>query len=136
VNVYRQKWIERADLRNNPDVMFLFGDNVERKGFGGQAAAMRGEPNALGVVTKWAPHNGSSAFFSDNRLFDIEPIIASDIAAAFMAVHDFGKMVVIPADGLGTGLSRLPEKAPRVDAILNEYIRQLVAGEEFERVSI
>lgn len=131
--IYRQKWIERADLKNNPDVVFLFGDNVERKGLGGQAKAMRGEPNALGVATKWAPHSGDSAFFSDDRIADIEPIFAADIAPAFQAIHEFDKLVVLPTDGLGTGLSELPQRAPQCNAILEEYLRQLVAGESFVR---
>jgi hypothetical protein len=50
-----QEWITRKDLRENPDKRYVFGDNVERRGYGGQAKEMRGEPNAIGVVTKWAP---------------------------------------------------------------------------------
>lgn len=135
MRVYTQKWIEREDLQNNPGCVYLFGDNVERRGFGGQAAAMRGEPNAIGIATKWAPHNGSSAFFSDDCLIDIERIMAADFNAAFVAMHEFDKMVVIPADGLGTGLSQLPHRAPQANSVLEEYLRQLRCEEEFVRVA-
>jgi redox-sensitive bicupin YhaK (pirin superfamily) len=30
--------------------LFVFGDNLRRTGFGGQAAEMRGEPNAVGIA--------------------------------------------------------------------------------------
>lgn len=50
--VLHQKFIFREDLQANPDVYYLFGDNVERRGLGGQAKEMRGEPNAIGVATK------------------------------------------------------------------------------------
>jgi len=37
-----QKWIERSDLQNNPEDVYIFGDNYARQGLGGQAKAMRG----------------------------------------------------------------------------------------------
>lgn len=45
----------------------LFGDNLERRGFGGQAASMRGEPNAIGIPTKKSPTYKDEAFFSDDE---------------------------------------------------------------------
>lgn len=39
--VERIKFITREYVRKNRDKLFLFGDNLERRGFGGQAAAMR-----------------------------------------------------------------------------------------------
>jgi hypothetical protein len=47
-----QKFIRRQDLRNNRDKFYVFGDNMQRIGYGGQARDMRGEPNAIGAVTK------------------------------------------------------------------------------------
>ncbi|SDK47143.1 hypothetical protein [Bradyrhizobium ottawaense] len=58
-----QNWITRNDLLDNRDKMYVFGDNVQRTGFAGQAKEMRGEPNAIGVVTKWAPSMQPTAFF-------------------------------------------------------------------------
>ena len=48
-------WITREHLRASPEARFVFGDNRERWGMGGQAGAMRGEPNAIGVATLYAP---------------------------------------------------------------------------------
>ena len=44
---------------------YVFGDNMERRGLGGQAGVMRGEPNAIGVPTKWSPSNRPDAYFTD-----------------------------------------------------------------------
>lgn len=127
MRIYRQKWIERDDLRNNPDAVYLFGDNVRRKGMGGQAAAMRGEPNAIGIATKWAPDNRETSFFSDDDLERISPIITEDFLKAFNA-RSRGLLIVIPADGLGTGLSQLPERAPTVNQLVVDFLDALVTG--------
>jgi hypothetical protein len=47
---------------------YVFGDNGRRIGFGGQAKEMRGQPNAIGVATKWEPSNRPNAFFSDTMV--------------------------------------------------------------------
>jgi hypothetical protein len=39
------------DLHRHPRSIFVFGDNVARRGLGGLAGVCRGKPNALGVVT-------------------------------------------------------------------------------------
>ena len=44
--------ITREFVRNHPDFIFVFGDNLAKKGLGGQAREMRGEPNAVGIATK------------------------------------------------------------------------------------
>ena len=64
--VFKQK-IVRSDLRNNPAKRFVFDDNVQRRGFAGQAKDMRGEKNAIGVVTKWAPSMDPKATVSECR---------------------------------------------------------------------
>ena len=58
-----QERITRADLRANPDTLYVFGDNMRRRGMGGQAAEMRGEPNAVGIPTKWRPSRTEWDFF-------------------------------------------------------------------------
>jgi len=127
MNTYTQKWIERVDLQNNPDVYFLFGDNTVRKGLGGQAGAMRGEPNAIGIATKLTPTSGSNSFFSDLELEHNCRIIAQDMRKAFQK-RDAGHMIVIPADGLGTGLSELPKRAPKTNEFLEWMLDLLRNG--------
>lgn len=62
------KWITRSFVREHPDHIFLFGDNLARRGFGGQAAQMRSELNAIKIPTKKLPSNTEEAFFTDAEL--------------------------------------------------------------------
>lgn len=123
--VFIQK-ISREDLVANPDALFLFGDNVERSGFGGQAKEMRGEPNAVGIRTKMAPHNAASAFFSEDpeAVAEQNEMIAEDFEPVFDHLEN-GGVVVVPADGLGTGLARLRDFAPSTLNFLAEQIARL-----------
>lgn len=119
--------ITRADLRANPTTLYVFGDNMARRGLGGQAREMRGEPNAVGVPTKWRPDMGVGAFFSDDdwtKFPEISALVASEFAR-MEARMSKGGSVAIPADGLGTGLAELPKRAPRIHAYIEERIRQL-----------
>lgn len=120
--VIRQKMIHREDLRANPDRLYVFGDNEQRRGMGGQAGAMRGEPNAVGVRTKRNPGMSPSDFWSD-RYYDLNcRLLRSDFKAIRSHLRK-GGTVVIPEDGLGTGLSELPTRAPQTYG----YLRQLIA---------
>lgn len=110
--VYQSR-IYRADLRANPMVSYVFGDNTLRQGMGGQAGEMRGEPNAIGIVTKWIPSNDEESFFSDKDYDEIVALIDDDYRMVSTR-HVRGEVVVIPLDGIGTGLSDLPARAPRI----------------------
>lgn len=88
-----------------------------RQGFGGQAAVMRGKPNALGIPTKWSPSNAPGAFFRDADL----PAVKSAIDEGFARIEEAlrsGLEVIWPRDGIGTGLAGLPKHAP----VIHEYI--------------
>jgi len=128
--IVRQSRIYRADLRANPGVLYVFGDNVTRRGLGGQAAEMRDEPNAVGVATKWSPGNHTLDYFDDFQFEKIANIIDADLER--VRVHlDAGYVVVVPLDGIGTGLSELPERAPRV----YEYIQALGLAPAQEKIA-
>lgn len=122
-----QTWISRGDLRANRGAIYLFGDNVMRKGLGGQAREMRGEPNAIGVVTKHAPGRTEQDYFDDKDFDYLTAMIAFDLRRAFGWTRR-GGLVVVPLDGLGTGLAELPQRAPRINVFLEEQIQHLVSG--------
>lgn len=121
--IYR-KWISRLDLRANPEILYVFGDNAARKGFGGQAEAMRGEPNAVGVVTKWRPAMTDDAFFNDEDYLEATHLILADLQPVYEHLCKEGT-VVWPQDGIGTGLSQLPQRAPRIWELLEQARREL-----------
>lgn len=120
-----QKFIKREDLRANPDVLYLFGDNCDRVGFGGQAAEMRGSPNAVGVRTKKHPSMEDSAFFTDDEFESNRTMLINDLTPVWKQLEDGGD-VVCPMDGLGTGLSALQAHAPKTADYLLARIRDLV----------
>lgn len=114
-----QKWITRADLRANPDKHYLFGDNAVRQGLGGQAKEMRGETNALGIATKWLPTMEEQAFFSDDNEH-CRQIILTDLSKVQSLLRQ-NRIVVVPAMGLGTGLSQLPTRAPQLALLIDRF---------------
>jgi len=122
VKITKQKFISRTDLKKNPDKVYLFGDNLKQTGFGGQAKQMRGEPNAVGIPTKKAPSNTEGSFFNDAEY--AENVKAID--TAFAKIPE-GKDVVIPEDGLGTGLASLKNKAPKTFEYLNSKLQELTS---------
>jgi hypothetical protein len=102
------RFIARKDLKANPNKVYLFGDNIQEKGYGGQAKEMRGEANAIGIPTKKAPNMRSDAFFTDSEFNENKKAIDK----AFNKIPA-GKEVVIPESGIGTGLADLKNKAPK-----------------------
>lgn len=114
--IYRQK------LRDNPNVLYVFGDNDIRKGLGGQAKEMRGEPNAIGISTKKLPNNEDNAFKTDEEFDENCRIINEDIGKVIKAMASGQyKSLVIPV--LGVGMAKLPEKAPKT----YEYLKNNLA---------
>ncbi|MDO8684511.1 MAG: hypothetical protein Q7N50_13645 [Armatimonadota bacterium] len=110
-----QKIIMRADLIANSDVLYIFGDNETRKGFGGQAKEMRGCPNAVGVRTKRAPLFAADAYWrdSDGKNEERKAMVDADLLPAVAKLKS-GGVVVIPSDGVGTGFARLAELSPEI----------------------
>ena len=111
----------RADLRANPDRLFAFGDNLERRGLGGQAREARGEANAVGIVTKRSPRMDPDAFLTDA---DLE-LMARLWRELFGRLNDHlfaGGVVVWPADGVGTGRAELRTRAPALWRELRLFI--------------
>lgn len=115
--IIKQKRIYREDLQANPRILYIFGDNLEREGFGGQAKEMRGEPNAFGIATKRAiTHGDDSDYFFDTDE-DALGIIYKEFENLYFHVDKVDieySAICIPLDGIGTGLARLQENAPKL----------------------
>lgn len=115
----------RAEIQAHPDRLYVFGDNVSTLGRGGQARECRGEPNAIGIPTKWHPMMDEQSFFTDDALSKVAPRIKAEFRT--LDAHlDAGKDVVWPADGIGTGLAQLQQRAPAIAAFI-ERCRQHLA---------
>lgn len=125
MKIEKMKWITREIVRANPYKVFLFGDNLQRFGLGGQAKQMRGEPNAVGVAVKRMPNVDTRSYFNDAELEDNCDIIANDILRAIDMAHALSGVIVIPVDGIGTGLAELDKRAPRTFDYLQTKLSEL-----------
>jgi hypothetical protein len=110
-------WYTRERRRAEPEARFVFGDNIARVGFGGQAAACRGEPNALGVATLYTP--GRYYRTDDPAALGA---VSGDLALVAKALTE-GRTVYAPLDGLGTGHALLPEHAPALHRLIIAFFR-------------
>ena len=119
--VIYQKRICRDDLRRNPNAVYLFGDNEARTGLGGQAREMRGEPNAFGIATKKSPYE----FWSDCEYFRNIQVINSDYSKIYLQKAP-NKILVVPSDGIGTGLAELKIRAPYTFDYLQDQMKNLI----------
>ena len=114
-------------LRARPTALFVFGDNIERRGNGGQAAQMHGEPNAIGIPTKWRPSMRDGAFFSDRDY----PKVHAEVLPIFRLLSDHlaeGGDIVWPEDGIGTGRAELATRAPKLAALFEALRTALMLG--------
>jgi predicted NAD-dependent protein-ADP-ribosyltransferase YbiA (DUF1768 family) len=130
--------VRRQMLKDAPDVLFVFGDNLRRVGMGGQAAEMRGEPNAVGIPTKIAPSMAPDAFFTDADLSKALDAFAE--AFARLEAHlRAGGTIVVPEAGIGTGRAQLEQRAPTIHAVLTramDALDRMAAGDPGARSAL
>jgi len=111
----------RPDIQSHRDWLFVFGDNLQGRGYGGQAKEARGEPNAVGIVTKRLPSMAEGAFLQDSDVLRVTPLWQQ--AFSKINLHLMGGGVVIwPSEGVGTGRAQLPARAPGLWQELNLFI--------------
>lgn len=124
--VIRQHRIFKEDIKANPNVLYIFGDNLERTGFGGQAKEMRGHQNSFGIATKrLASHVYPHSYFFDGKADVIESINEDSSLLRATIILAEPQAIIIPLDGIGTGLSKMPEYAPRALAYINDLLKEL-----------
>lgn len=117
-----RKWITRDQLQAEPHTLFIFGDNLLEKGLGGQAGAMRGEPNAYGVPTKRTPSMDPDAFFSDqpDEMYAVL-VKLKNISRVLEGNSMHWQKVVWPMDGIGSGLAKLVDYSPYIWVMIQQY---------------
>lgn len=140
----QKEWYSKEQCKLNPNKLYIFGDNTLRRGQGGQAQ-IRYCNNSFGIATKWnagydiqGNPTFDRQFFNDIDMFKIQEILNQDInnLKVYVRHSSIIDTVVFPYDGLGTGLSRLPQKAPNcyhylVQRIINEFN---VKGDNYARI--
>jgi hypothetical protein len=120
--IYKGYWT-RNYVKKTQNCLFIFGDNDCKMGKGGQAI-IRGLKNVKGIPTKKFPNNYYKSFYTDKEYDDncakIDIAINKIKKTFYSKKYDY---LVLPEDGFGTGLSRLPSKAP----LTYEYLKTAVA---------
>lgn len=115
-------WWTCTDCKTEPNALFIFGDNDIRKGCKGQAI-IRNCPNSQGIPTKKLPSFSNSAYYTDTDLESNKRKILIAIEILITRIdNEKYSVIYFPADGLGTGLSKLDQKAPETLKFLNDII--------------
>jgi len=113
-------FITRKFIQEHPTILFVFGDNDLRKGFGGMAREFRDEPNSIGIRTKKYPGLQDGDFYTDDDLVANKKKIDEDIQLISHSMGNF-RAIFIPV-GIGEGFARLEENAPQTYRYLKEQL--------------
>ena len=119
IEIFNGHWT-LDDVQDNPNKIFIYGDNDARTGKGGQAI-IRGLSNTMGIRTKKLPTTKKDAYYTDKELDQNKKKILEDVNQIKFELM-FGKTIVLSIGGYGTGLSKLKEKAPKTFEYLNKLL--------------
>ena len=124
MKIITQKVISLSDLQRNPATFYVFGDNLEAKGAGGQVKDIRGEPNAIGWITKKKATHKVGSYLTNK---DLEVFIQHQALTirTIETLLERGRVVVFPEDRLGSGLAKLEESSPHCWKHLNTGVDYL-----------
>lgn len=92
--------ITKKYLQDNPNHIFVFGDNTIRKGLGG-AAKLRNEPNSYGFTTKIYPDNKDISFYNPESYY---PIFMRELHKLMIEIRDNQNKTYLISK-LGAGLA-------------------------------
>jgi hypothetical protein len=110
IQVFKGFWgIE--DVAKNPQKIYVYGDNDQRSGLGGQAI-IRNEPNTIGIRTKKKPSTDKGAYYTDKEFESNKKKILEDINKILDELL-FGATIIFSEGGYGTDRAKLKEKAPK-----------------------
>lgn len=108
-------------VENNKDSLFVFGDNLDRVGKAGQAI-IRDNFNTIGISTKKHPNMDEESFYTDN--LECLKYLLDDLSKFVNTLNNSNyKKVILPEDGLGTGLAQLNKRAPKLFKFMNDTIK-------------
>ena len=124
VSCEKYEEVEPGDIYGHESILYLFGDNVVRKGSRGQDVIRHAE-NSIGIITKRSPSESEDAYLMDSDLDLTSQLILSDILKARELLqngtYDY---ISIPVGGLGTGAANLKERSPETFDFLSYAIYQ------------
>jgi hypothetical protein len=127
VELFKGFWT-REQVTTQPEKVFLFGDNTDDRLNtkyipSSTQAVIRDLPNAIGIDTKKNRGTNDNSYFTDADFLQFKQQIDNAIQQA----KNSNKVIVIPADGIGTGKAMLKEKAPKLFNYLQQELNKLQA---------
>ena len=102
--------------RKNPRKLYIFGDNIQKIGMGGQAI-IRKELNSFGISSKYSIMES----YDDKRFLENKRFIDQDVVELKILMDAYDK-VVFSQYGIGTGLASLQSLAPRTFLYLSQVL--------------
>lgn len=114
-------FITKKDIQEHPTWLYVFGDNLIKRGLGGQAKICRGEPNTLGIPTKRYPAWEEYAFFKPEDFEEVKEIIDQIIKG--IDRDKWERIIIFPC--IGEGRARLPYRAPEIYAYIKAQLKLL-----------
>lgn len=114
--------------RRYTKIIFVFGDNVQREGYGGQAI-IRDEPNSFGIRTKKAPTTKDWAYFTDDNLVEFSNLVKNDLK--HLKELQITNPIAFLSSGYGNGMAELPTRAPQCYDFLRHQINLFIGRKVF-----
>jgi hypothetical protein len=116
----------REEVASDKRKVYLFGDNTNDRLNThhiptSTQACIRGLDNAIGIDTKKNRQRLRSSYFTDNDFIAFK----NQVDAAIEQAKASGKVIVIPAKGIGTGKAMLQYKAPLLYGYLQMKLLEL-----------
>lgn len=111
-------------VTHHSNKLFIFGDNIRRRGIGGQAI-IRYYDNTFGFITKIDPNNFEESFITDANYEAYKKYVDKTIEYLkyMLEINIHYEYLVFPYTGLGNGLAKMPEKAPKCFEYLKEQLK-------------
>lgn len=119
------KTILRHEVMANPQFIYVYGDNLQRTGWGGMAGQMRGLPNTIGVATKRKPDNNESSFYTDQDFAAIGRMIYNDVLNVKKKYESGNYIKIVIPTGIGSGRAKMPTKCPKLYRWLIDCLNRL-----------
>ena len=114
-------YITKNEIQQSYYTIYVFGDNLERKGLGGQASIARPFVTcgkAIGIPTKRKPTMEPDAFFSDKN-DEIEAVNQSFLEIESKQNQGY-HIIFFP--NIGAGLAELSRRSPKIHALIQQFI--------------
>jgi len=112
------KYYHPTDCTMQSNKLFIFGDNTEKVGRGGQAC-IRPCSNTIGIATKLS----CGEFMNDDNFITNKMWIDNDIVNILKKSNFPGyTTIVFPFSGIGTGLANMQQKCPKTFLYLSTIL--------------